>query len=246
LKYVNRHALVNNTLNIFSSDWALRSALNETENDSIRTAMVPFGANLSHEPSAEEVLSFIESRDPGTVKLLFLGKEWKRKGGDIAVAVLKALRALKINAELHVIGCTPEKDDVINDAVIVHGFVDRSTSNGLQQFRKILAASFLLLFFSSAEAYGLALCEVNAYGVPCIATNTGGIPTIIRNGCNGYLIEQPLKPEEIALQIKELLIDHDSYKALALQSRKEYEERLNWRVAGKALSQLITKQLNKQ
>jgi glycosyltransferase involved in cell wall biosynthesis len=246
LKYVNRHALVNNTLNVFSSNWALQAAVDETGNDSIRTAMVPFGANLLQEPSHDEVLSFIESRDPATIKLLFLGKEWKRKGGDIAVSVLKALQALKINAELHIIGCTPEKDVVTNDGVIVHGFVDRSTSAGSQYFKKILAASFLLLFFSSVEAYGLALCEANAYGVPCIATNTGGIPTIIRNGYNGYLIEQPLKPEEIALQIKELLIDQDSYKALALHSRKEYEERLNWQVAGKALAQLITKQLNKQ
>jgi glycosyltransferase involved in cell wall biosynthesis len=246
LMYINRHALINNRLTIFSSDWAMQSAVKEMGNDVIKTAVVPFGANLSKEPSQDEVVNFIEARDREKIKLLFLGKEWERKGGNIALSVVTGLRNANFNVELHVIGCIPEMSGDVPDWLIVHGFLDRSSKEGLRTFKKVLITSHLLLFLSAAEAYGLALCEADAYGIPGIATDTGGITTIIKEGRNGYLFEQPLKVDEITLKIKQVLKDFDEYKRLALSARKEYEERLNWKVTGKALSNLIKIYSNKQ
>jgi glycosyltransferase involved in cell wall biosynthesis len=246
LLHVNRHALINNRLTIFSSDWAMQSAVKEMGNDVIRTAVVPFGANLSKEPSRDEVVNFIEARDREKIKLLFLGKEWERKGGNIALSVVTELRNANFNVELHVVGCIPEISGDVPDWLIVHGFLDRSSKEGLRRFKAVLITSHLLLFLSAAEAYGLALCEADAYGIPGIATDTGGITTIIKEGENGYLFEQPLKVDEITLKIKQVLGDFDAYKKLALSARREYEDRLNWKVSGNALSNLIKIYSNEQ
>ncbi len=245
LLLVNKYALVNNRLTIFSSDWAMQSALKEVADMAIKTAVVPFGANFSGEPSYEDVVRFIDVRNNGKIKLLFLGKEWKRKGGDIALSVVTALRDANYNAELHVVGCIPEISNIVPDWLILHGFLDRSTEDGLQKFQTILAASRFLLFLSASEAYGLALCEANAYGIPCISTETGGITTIIKEKRNGYLFEQPLNVDKISLKIKQVLEDPDGYITLALNARKEYEERLNWKVAGNVLANLIKIYSNK-
>jgi glycosyltransferase involved in cell wall biosynthesis len=239
LMYINRHALINNRLTIFSSDWAMQSATKEMGDEVIRTAVVPFGANLSEEPTHDEVVNFIESRDWVKIKLLFLGKEWKRKGGNESLDLVKAVRALGMNAELHVVGCKPEIEEPLPEWVITHGFLDRSKKQDADKFHQILANSHLLLFFSKAEAYGLALCEANAFGVPCIATDVNGITTIIKNGKNGYLFQLPLKDEDVTSCIAGILQNINVYQQVAVNARKEYENRLNWNVAGSELEEII-------
>jgi glycosyltransferase involved in cell wall biosynthesis len=242
--FVDQHALKNNTLTLFSSDWAQQAALRETAVSPARTAVVPFGANLADSPASNEVEAFIVGRDAGKCRLLFLGKEWERKGGLEALAIVRGLRGAGISAELDVIGCTPKIPADLKQWVRVHGFIDRSTGEGRARFREIISNAHLLLFFSKAEAYGLALCETNAFGVPCLATSVGGIPTIIRDGVNGFLFPPPLNVADCVERTIQLMRNFEAYKRLACTARAEFELRLNWVTAGLRLRQLIESHLN--
>jgi glycosyltransferase involved in cell wall biosynthesis len=121
----------------------------------------------------------------------------------------------------------------------VHRFIDRSTAEGSALFRELLSRSHFLLFFSKAEAYGLAPCEANAFGVPCLATAVGGIPTVVREGANGFLFPAPLDLVSCTKRVMELVADRQSYGALARSARAEFDTRLNWKVAGARLRELI-------
>lgn len=243
LDVVDRHGLENNTMTFFCTDWARQAALNETGVSPDRLAVVPFGANMLEPPGAAEVKAFIESRDSTTCRLLFLGKEWVRKGGPEGVLLLRGLREAGVAAEMDVIGCKPPIPADLQPWVHAHGFVDRSTVEGRAQFRKIISGSHLLLSFSKAEAYGLALCEANAFGVPCLATSVGGIPTIIRDGINGMLFSSPLQVKPCLERTLNLMRDFKAYQALARGARAEFDTRLNWTVAGARLHELIRARL---
>jgi glycosyltransferase involved in cell wall biosynthesis len=93
---------------------------------------------------------------------------------------------------------------------------------------------------SIAECYGLVYCEANAYGVPAIGCDVGGVSTIIRHGENGYLLDSPTFTNEDGESILALLTDRKAYNKMCKDARKAFDERLNWDVAGKRASDIVT------
>ena len=63
------------------------------------------------------------SASPGERRLLFVGVDWKRKGGDFALRIAKRLNDRGIRAELTIVGGTPEIPEEMKDLVNVVGFV---------------------------------------------------------------------------------------------------------------------------
>lgn len=232
---VDRVGLVNNTLSIFSSDWAKSEATRDYGVPAERVAVVPFGANLSEPPTYTQVAGWIEARRRDPLRLLFLGKEWDRKGGPDALALVHALRALGLPATLDIVGCTPVLESADRALARLHGFIDHSAPAGRKQFHTILREAHVLLFLSHAEAYGIALCEAAAFGVPAYASRAGGIPTIVRHGETGWLSDEPFSPEAAAETLAANWRSPDQYRRVALAARADYEARLNWGVAGRSL-----------
>jgi glycosyltransferase involved in cell wall biosynthesis len=92
---------------------------------------------------------------------------------------------------------------------------------------------------SRAECYGLTYAEASSFGLPSIATDVGGIPTVVKNGVNGQLFSLADSADKYCSYIKDVMSSRDQYRDLALSSFKEYENRINWSVAGKAVRDLI-------
>jgi glycosyltransferase involved in cell wall biosynthesis len=239
VKEVDKVALSNNTLTIFSSDWAARLAVAETGTSPEKVAVVPFGANLVTPPSDREIEVMIRDRGIDPCRLLFIGVGWERKGGSKALKLLSELRGRGINAQLDVVGCEPSVPDDLRPFIRSHGYVDKSKPEGHILFKGLLAHSHFLLLFSKAEAFGLSLCEANAYGVPCIAQNLGGPAEIVIPNVNGLLISPFSDLTDAADWALAQLTTPESYARLARSARSEYNTRLNWRVSGQRLRSLI-------
>jgi glycosyltransferase involved in cell wall biosynthesis len=235
LDHIDRVGLANNRLSFFSSDWAADEARRDYGASAERTPVVPFGANLTQAPKPSEVEAGILGRPRDHFRCLFLGKEWERKGGPDALAVVRELRTRGLDATLDIVGCTPELAAEHQPFVRRHGFVDHSTLQGRKMFRDLLAQTHVLLFFSRAEAYGIALCEAAAFGVPALASRVGGIPTIIRHGANGWLTSAPVRPDLAANELENIFRSPGEYHRVAFAAREHFETRLNWRTAGDSL-----------
>jgi len=78
-----RAALQRCSLAIYWSEWAARSAIEQHGVDPAKVKVVPVGPNLTGERSAAEVRALIDARPAQRCKLLFLGTDWYRKGGDV-------------------------------------------------------------------------------------------------------------------------------------------------------------------
>ncbi len=240
----DRVSLFNNTLTFLSSDWAAQEAIRDYQVPASRLAVVPFGANLTHEPTREEVNQWITSRPRETFHLFFLGKEWERKGGPEALALLRALRAQNIPAHLDIVGCNPPPiaADLAAHCTL-HGFINHSQPEGREKFRALLTRSHVLLFLSRAEAFGIALCEAAAHGVPAYAAPNGGIPTIVRDGENGWLGSSPFSAETAARTLSAVWHSPEHYARLAHGARDAYETRLNWKAAATSMRNAIASRL---
>ena len=236
---MEQEALSRCRLAIYSSQWAAQSAIDHYDVDPSRVQVVPFGANLESETPVAEIESSIDARPEDRCRLLFLGVEWERKGGDIAVEIAHRLNRCGLPTELHIVGCEPE--DELPDFVKVHGFISKSTPEGRATIDGLLSRSHFLLQPSRAECYGLAFAEASAHGVPSLAADVGGIATVVRNGINGRIFDAGTSPNDYASTIGRLMSEPWRYRALARSSHREFRERLNWNAAGATVTRLLEK-----
>ena len=95
-------ALQRATRLLYPSRWAANSAIAHYGVSPKRIDIAQFGANVLH------VQDSVGRPAPGTgLQLLFVGRDYVRKGGKIALETCAALRAKGLRAELTVVGCVP-------------------------------------------------------------------------------------------------------------------------------------------
>ena len=236
---MEKSALDRCKLIIFLSDWAAQVAVKTYAIAPSKIRVVPWGANIDCTRTNEDVNSIVESRATNPCKLLFVGVEWFRKGGDIALEVAKELNKIGLPTELLVVGCEPITSEPLPSFVKHIGFIDKYTDKGLNKMNKLFSKSHFLIMPSRADFSPHVLIEANSFGLPCITTNVGGIPTIIKNGLNGKIFSMNASTSEYCNYIAEVIADYSEYKRLAKSSFNEYQSRLNWSVAGKTAKRLI-------
>jgi glycosyltransferase involved in cell wall biosynthesis len=236
---MERLALEKCKLAIYSSDWAAQSAIQDYGADPAKVKVVPFGANIESELSFETIKNAVETRSIDRCKLLFIAVDWFRKGGNIAYQVAKELNQSGLKTELTVVGCQPLVKEPLPDFVNALGFISKSTSEGRARIQNLILESHFLILPTLADCTPIVFCEANSLGVPCLSTTVGGVPTMIRNGVNGQLFDKDANTSEYSGYIANLFSDYSTYKNLALFAFHEYQSRLNWRVAGQNVKDLL-------
>ena len=227
------------SLAIFSSDWAARSALELYGINKEKVKVVPFGANIDSYPNYSDIQTIIKNRSHHTIKLLFLAKEWERKGGEVVLAVTKALHDAGHSVELTLIGCTPKNLNPIPAYIQPLGFISKFNLEGKLKIQNLLKESHFLFVPSRAEAYGIVFCEANAFGMPCLTTYVGGIGTIVKDHLNGMTFALDASIQTYCDYIVNMMQDRKRYEALALSSYNEFITRLNWKVATEQVKKMI-------
>lgn len=225
--YFETLALQRAALAIYSSEWAARSAVDDHGADPGKVFVIPFGPNLSEPPLGATVMQCIAQRSRTECKLLFIGYDWERKRGPLVVKLHRELLQRGVNSVLTIIGCDP---DLGNDrtGVNVLGSLNKDLPEHDRSLRKELADSHFLVVPSKAECFGLVYTEASAYGIPSIACDVGGVSSAVRQGRNGMLFPADVTPAQIADRIVDTWSDQAKYSSLAIASRNEYDERLNW------------------
>jgi glycosyltransferase involved in cell wall biosynthesis len=209
---------------IYPTEWAAQSAIQDYGADSSKVCVIPYGANLLEEPVVDGVDRPINS---GQLRLLFVGVDWRIKGGDIALRCLRQIRASGIDCSLTICGCVPPTPTV-PDGVTVIPFLDKNIKTDRDRLDKIYRESDFFLLPTRCECFGIVFCEASAYGLPSIATNTGGVPGVVRDNINGRLVSSEDDGVKFAEEIISLHSNQEKYKELRVTSRQLFEESLNW------------------
>jgi glycosyltransferase involved in cell wall biosynthesis len=173
-----------------------------------------------------------------TCSILFIGVDWIRKGGDLALTAVAQLRRAGFPAHLHVIGAKPA-GSVDSEAVTWHGFLNKSTPEGVARFNSLLKGAAFLLLPTRQDCTPMVFAEVNTYGIPAISTLTGGIGSVLIDGINGYALPEAAGPEVYGALIAEIWSDRRRYLDLRKSSRNHSEKILNWKNWAMRMRQIL-------
>ncbi|MDR2885507.1 MAG: glycosyltransferase family 4 protein [Rikenellaceae bacterium] len=230
---------------IYSSEWAAGSAVEDFGTDPTKVKVVPFGANIESKRTEADIEAFIQTRLASpTCNLLFVGVDWKRKGGAKAVAVATRLHEMGVPVRLDIVGIREPLD--LPGFAVNHGFISKDTAAGCKKIDSLFAQAHFFILPTQAECFGVVFSEASSFGLPSLATDTGGVGGAVRDGINGMKFTSDANPQQWADYIAKLWQDKAAYEKLALSSFHEYETRLNWDVAGKAIMGHIREILEKR
>jgi glycosyltransferase involved in cell wall biosynthesis len=237
-------ALERAKLIVYSSEWAARTAHQVYGVPESKLHVVPFGANLDQTPTLEEVRCMIAARSRRVCKLVFLGVDWYRKGGDVALAVARQLNAQGVPTTLVLAGSRPPRlprfangstwPTWLQDA----GTIGKRSPSRLAALSALLGDAHFLILPTRADCTPVTFSEANAFGVPVLSSQVGGIPSIIREGINGATFGAG----DIAGycdQIATWFSQPERYREVALAAYNEYATRLNWSTAAGEVTRLL-------
>ena len=237
---IDQNALNNSTHIIVSSDWCKESVVNDYGIPKSKISVIEFGANIDSNDVPTEIKTTVTS----PLQLVFIGVEWERKGGDIAVDCVQKLNEMGITAELNIIGVTlPERYREIPFITEI-GRLNKNISEQYEQFTSIVGNCDLLLLPTQAECAGVAFCEASAYGLPTLTYDTGGTPNYVKNGINGYRLPLSANGLDFALRIK-VILENDEFPTLRKGCKTYYNSHLNWQVWRKNFSNVLANNIRK-
>jgi glycosyltransferase involved in cell wall biosynthesis len=214
------------------SEWAKGSATHDYHIAANSITVAPLGANLDSVPASIE----FKQPEDNTCRLFFLGVEWERKGGPLALETFFLLKKMGLDVRLTIAGCSPpnyiqDKDDDGNITVIP--FINKDNKQEAALLNRLFSTSNFLLLPTRAECAGVAYSEASAFGIPCIATDTGGVSTYVEDGVNGFTLPHNAGAAVYAEKILQLFSDKEKYMQLRISTRKKYDKELNWDAWGK-------------
>ncbi|AFZ27655.1 glycosyltransferase [Cylindrospermum stagnale PCC 7417] len=224
---------------IYTSEWAAQTAMKTYKILPSKIKVVPYGANLESNRNYADIQDIIKSKTSSLCKLLFIGVDWVRKGGDIAFQVAKELNYAGLSTELIVVGCQPQINEPLPPFVKVIGFIDKSKPEGLDKISRLFAEAHFLILPTIADCTPHVFAEANSFGIPSLSTNVGGISTLIKDDLNGKTFCPKASISEYCNYIIALMTNYSDYQKLAYSSFDQYQSRLNWNVAVQNVKQLM-------
>ena len=221
-----RAAMLRADVHVFSSAWAQASAIQHFGVAASRTCVVPFGANFA---AAAAPPAGPAPAAGGRLELLFVGRDWLRKRGEVAVGVMNELRRRGRSVRLTVIGAKPPEALRRAPAELRDlGWLEPERAPDAAAYREALGAAHFLVLPSRADCTPIVCAEASSFGVPVLASAVGGMAAMVETGVNGELLDRTAGAEAYADRIEAWWADPDGYLALRRSARARYEERWTW------------------
>lgn len=230
---IEKIALQKSDALVFSSGWAAKHASEFYKIPSYKVNVIKFGSN-SVAPK-----QIADKNYEGEIVFLFLGVEWERKGGQIALDAVRILRQRNYPVKLQVVGCVPPVTDP--EVMNVIPFLNKNNPAEAQEIFHFLQNSHFMFMPTRADCTPISFCEAASYGLPVISTHTGGVAAVVESGETGILLPLQANAEKYADEIEILLRDPNQIEKYSLNARKKYEEELNWKVWSEKMKKVITK-----
>jgi len=122
-------------------------------------------------------------RQGDTCRLLFVGADFERKGGDILLEAYREVKQKMPQVELLIVG---PPQHVLKEPIAGVRCITWLPMERLH--KEIFPNADVFVLPSRAEGYGMSVVEAMAHAIPVVASSIGALPEIIRDRVDGYLV----------------------------------------------------------
>jgi glycosyltransferase involved in cell wall biosynthesis len=170
---------------------------------------------------------------PAQGRVLFVGLDFERKGGDAVYAACRLLHERGEDVTLTVVGPPewplPEPPP---------SWVDFRRGVPAAELGRLMAGHDVFAMPSRFDAYGIALLDAQAAGLPVIAHNAFAMPELMRPGETGLLVDE-VAPEPLADAISRILAEPAFYRRV-VEARPALLDRHDWRLIAGRMVDFVT------
>lgn len=195
------------------SEWAKDSLVEHYRVAAEAVDVVYPGTNLDAFP-APETKAVTRS---GPLRVLFVGGDFKRKGGDLLIEVCQSLGPEKV--QLHLV---TGSDVSPRPGVSVYRGVKPHSDELLERYRN----ADVFAFPTRGDALALVLGEAMAASLPIICTRVGGLAEEVLEGETGYYMDVD-DGATLRDRLDRLYHDRDLLERMARRARQFGEERFD-------------------
>lgn len=200
------------------SQHAARSVVEDYGVDAGRVHVVGAGTNA---------LPAQVTRNDDGATILFVGREFARKGGPILLDAFRQLRRKRPRARLLIAG--PAERLSLPDGAIRLGAVP------YDQLPALFSQATVFALPTLREPFGIAFLDAMANGVPCVGTRTEAVPEIIEDGRSGLLVP-PADARALATALDRVLADPVLARAMGERGRQRVHAEFTWARTAQRLS----------
>ena len=187
-----------------------------------RERIFPIGAGASLQFKRTENTSIERYRRSN---ILFIGRDWERKGGPLAHKAFLLLKEKIPHATLTIVG--PTEQPVFGEGIIFEGFLRKHKFLEKRRLKKLYLKASLFCTPSVCETWGLVYVEAATSGLPVVGTDEWAMPDIVINGKTGVLTKER-SPEALAEAMYLVLKDPDQAKKMGEAAMDYVEKVLDW------------------
>jgi glycosyltransferase involved in cell wall biosynthesis len=203
---LNRNAYKQAKHLITWSEWAKVSLIQDYGISEHKITVIPPGVDLAKWKAPDQ-----RPKNTRKVKLLFVGGDFKRKGGN---ALLQAFRnSICDICELDIV-TQSDIDSEGLDSIRVHKDLSANSPELLALYHN----ADIFVFPTLGDCLPIALMEAMAAGLPIISTGVGAINEMVSDGVNGIIIS-PDNTESLIEALIRLSNDHEMRNGMGIAGR---------------------------
>jgi glycosyltransferase involved in cell wall biosynthesis len=167
------------------------------------------------------------------IDVIFVGYLWALKEVGRLLKAWQYVIQQKPDARLAIVGDGPQREELeslarqlgITDSVTFAGVVDNVPY--------WISRAKVFVNLANQEGVPMAMIEAMIGGLVPVVTAVGGVPSVVRNGENGFLVDNPADPTLVAERILAVLNDENLYaslqhNALSIRDKHSYTAVSDW------------------
>jgi glycosyltransferase involved in cell wall biosynthesis len=167
------------------SRWVKKSLVEDYGVPAERIEVIPPGTDLRlWQLSPEELATRYHKPAGMPVRILFVGGDFKRKGGDLLVEAYRQIFSPETPTELHLV-TKAELDPEPDKGIYIH----RGITANSPEMQKLFRQADIFVLPTEGDCLPVVLGEAMAASLPIISTRVGAIDEVVLEGENGLLIK---------------------------------------------------------
>jgi glycosyltransferase involved in cell wall biosynthesis len=158
--------------------------------------------------------------------ILFVGKQFMRKGGDILLDAFRKVRTIIPDARLLILGAGGL--DIVDPGVEVLGYLSKDIPRENERIIECFREADVFCLPTRYDPFPNVVREAMFFRLPCVTTDIWAMPEMVVDGETGFTV--PVNDaNSVADRLIRILRDPDLARRMGAAGRRRAEERFTWK-----------------